>query len=378
MRAIPMILLAAILSLSVRAQDSTATIAAFAKDVTRATASPQAAADSNGALVSSALRGGDLTSPSALAQQSRSPSQQKPKPSKPKPSSDLDRPPIDGSMVGYIDNAVVGSQIRVRFDAGFDDNRPDRAEFFYAQCGCDGPPARGPNPGLVLHLNFQQLYMRAEYAPVKRFSLVAEVPVRWVQPQQFVPQTIPSTGGFGNQAGLSDVQAGFKFAPLASHEHYLTFQFLADFPSGDSSKGLGTNHYSVQPSLLFFQKVTDRMSFEAQLGDWHPIEGASPGFAGDVFTYGLGPSYELYRGELVRFAPVIELVGWRVLGGLQTNGDFFPNPVVSADGTNIVNLKVGARTSIGGHNSFYLGYGQALSHEVWYKHVVRLEYRYTF
>jgi hypothetical protein len=52
--------------------------------------------------------------------------------------------------------------------------------------------------------------------------------------------------------------------------------------------------------------------------------------------------------------------------------------VVSVDGTNIVNLKVGARTAIGDHNSFYLGYGQALSHELWYKHIVRLEYRYTF
>src|ERR1700730_13364313 len=293
------------------------------------------------------------------------------------PKAEEPRPTIPGSMVGYIDNAIVGSQIRLRFDAGFNNNRPDRAEFFYAQCGCDGPPARGPGPDLVSRLNFQQLYMRAEYAPVHRFSVFAEVPIRWVQPQQFVP----NTGSFSNQAGLSDVQAGFKFALLASHEHYLTFQFLAAFPSGDSSKGLGTNHYSVQPSLLFFQKVTDRMSFEAQLGGWHPLEGASPGFPGDVLTYGLGPSYELYRGERVRFAPVIELVGWRVLGGLETNGDLINSPagpVVSSEGTNIVNLKAGARTSIGNHNSFYFGYGQALSHELWYKHLVRVEYRYTF
>jgi outer membrane putative beta-barrel porin/alpha-amylase len=372
-----MLLFAAILPLSVRAQDSAASAAASAQ-YANPTAAPQATLKLNGALVSSVPSGGNSTSLSALGQQSRSPSQQKPKPGKPRPTSDLDRPPIDGSMVGYIDHAIVGSQVRVRFDAGFDNNRPDRAEFFYAQCGCDGPPARGPNPGLVLHLNFQQLYMRAEYAPVKRFSVFAEVPIRWVQPQQFVLATIPATGGFGNQAGLSDVQAGFKFAALASHEHYLTFQFLAAFPSGDSSKGLGTNHYSVEPSLLFFQKVTDRMSFEAQLGGWHAFEGASPGFQGDVITYGLGPSYELYRGERVRFAPVVELVGWRVLGGRENDGDFFPNPVVSAEGTNIVNLKVGARTAIGNHNSFYLGYGQALSHELWYKHIVRLEYRYTF
>ena len=372
MRAISILLLAAILPHSLRAQGSAPTAA---KDATSSAAPRQAADDSNGAPMLSTISRGAVTFPGALAPQSASPSQQK-KPKKPKPSSDLDRPPIEGSMVGYIDNAIVGSQIRLRFDAGFDNNRPDRAEFFYAQCGCDPPPARGPQ-GLVLHLNFQQLYMRAEYAPVHRFSVFAEVPIRWVQPQQFVP----NTGSFSNQAGLSDVQAGFKFALLASHEHYVTFQFLAAFPSGDSSKGLGTNHYSVQPSLLFFQKVTDRLSFEAQLGGWHPLEGASPGFPGDVLTYGLGPSYELYRGERVRFAPVIELVGWRVLGGLETNGDLINSPagpVVSSEGTNIVNLKAGARTSIGNHNSFYFGYGQALSHELWYKHLVRVEYRYTF
>lgn len=77
----------------------------------------------------------------------------------------------------------------------------------------------------------------------------------------------------------------------------------------------------------------------------------------------------------------MELVGWRVLGGLVTNGDLLTAgsfPVVAADSTNIVNLKAGFRTSIGYHNSFYIGYGQALTHEVWYKHLVRFEYRYSF
>ena len=387
MRAIPMLLLAAILPLSLRAQGSTPTVA---KDATVSAASLQAADDSNGAQVSSTISGGDATSLSAPAQQSKSPSPQKPKPSKPKPDSDLDRQPIEGSMVGYIDNAIVGSEIRLRFDAGFDNDRPDRAEFFYPQCGCNGgtPLPPGPPSGLITHLNFQQLYMRAEYAPVQRLSVFFELPVRWIQPQNFVP----NTGTFTNQAGISDVQAGFKFAFLASHERYLTFELSASFPSGDSAKGLGTNHYSVAPSLLYFQRLTDRWSFEGQIGDSHPIGGSSgpisptgpvKDFAGDIFTYGLGPSYELYRGERLRFAPVLELVGWRVLGGLETNGELaervpFVFPIVPSDGTNIVNLKVGARTSIGAHNSIYVGFGQALTHELWYKHIVRLEYRYTF
>ena len=115
------------------------------------------------------------------------------------------------------------------------------------------------------------------------------------------------------------------------------------------------------------------------MGDLHPIDGssfASKGFAGDVFNYGFGPSYEIYRGERLRVAPVIELVGWRVLGGLETNGDLLK--VVSADGVNVVNLKFGVRTSIGNRSSIYAGFGQAVTHELWYKHIIRVEYRYSF
>ncbi len=46
------------------------------------------------------------------------------------------RPRMEGSATGYIDNAIVGSQIRFRFDAAFGFQDPDRAEFFYAKCGC--------------------------------------------------------------------------------------------------------------------------------------------------------------------------------------------------------------------------------------------------
>lgn len=299
------------------------------------------------------------------------------------------------SMVGYIDSPIVGSQIRIRFDAALHTNAPDRAEFFYAQyAGLNGP---GPN-SVVADLNFQQLYLHAEYAPSKRFSFFAEVPVRWIQPQLTVANVRSTPPLNVNEAGLSDIAAGLKLAAVASSNQYLTFQFQAYFPSGNASIGLGTNHYSVEPALLYYRRLLDRVVLEAQVGDSHPIGGSScqpcntippppppksEGFAGEVFFYGVGPSYVLYRGEHVRIAPVIELVGWRVLGGLETNCvPSVPNcsnqKAVSADGTNIVNLKVGARTMVGAHSSFYIGYGHQLTHAVWYKEIVRAEYRYSF
>jgi hypothetical protein len=298
------------------------------------------------------------------------------------PAKEPSGPPLEGSMVGYVDDAIVGSQIRIRFDAGFKDNAPDRAEFFYAQCGCN-PNGPGPRPGASNDINFQQLYFQAEYAPVRRFSVFTEVPIRWIQPQSFLPGTNGIVHGsqsglpnFSNQSGISDVRAGFKLAVTASSDHSLTFQFKAYFPSGDGSRGLGTDHYSVEPSLLYYQRLSERWAVESQVGGWIPINGSTTNtganYAGDIFFYGFGPSYQLVNRENIKFAPVVELFGWHVLGGMQTlaNSD--------ASGINIVNLKVGARTSFGRHNSVYVGFGQAVTHEVWYEHIVRAEYRYSF
>jgi len=324
------------------------------------------------------------------------PQQPKAKPSQPTPLPGETKPKIPGSMVGYIDDPIVESQIRIRFDDAFEDQFPDRSEFFYAKCSCYrglqnlippafDPNASGPGPGVPNSINFQQLYMNVEYSPHRRFSAFVEVPIRWLQPQGF--QSIPPFPAFSDQSGLGDVTAGFKFAAVASEGTYLTFQFKSYFPSGDASKGLGTDHYSVEPSLLMYHSFSDRWTLEGQIGDWHPIGGSagvpitgSEGFAGDVFFYGIGPSYKLYRGNHVGLAPVVELFGWHVLGGFQTQPVTGTTDGAASEvsGWNIVNLKFGVRTSIGFHNSVYVGFGQALTHNDWYKHIVRLEYRYSF
>lgn len=303
------------------------------------------------------------------------------------------KPEIPGSMVGYIDNPIVESLVRVRFDAAFEDRFPDRAEFFYAKCACyrmlsgpaQDPNAPGPGPGVPTAINYQQLYMNAEYSPHRRFSAFVEVPIRWLQAQGF--QKTPPFPGFSNQSGISDVTAGFKFAAVASEGTYITFQFKSYFPSGDASRGLGTNHYSVEPSLLAYHRFSDKWTLEGQVGDWHPIGGSagvptagSEGFAGDIFFYGIGPSYKIYGGNGFSLTPVVELFGWHVLSGFQTQP--FVDGVLTGDrevsGMNIVNLKAGVRTGIGLHNSVYLGFGQALTRDDWYKHIIRAEYRYTF
>ena len=298
------------------------------------------------------------------------------------PKKDSDEPPVQGSTVGYIDDAVVGSQIRVRFDAAFGDSQIDMAEYLFAQSGSNGGTAAGPKPGLASNLNFQQLYIHGEYAPKKFLSFLVDVPVRWMQPLGFDPATLSSGEvGFGDHGGLSDVSAGFKLAALASERQYLTFQFVGTFPSGDSGKGLGTDHYTIAPTLLYYRKITDRFTLESQFGDSHPIGGDTPGFAGDVIEYGAGPSYAAYKSDKVQFTPVIELVIWKIFGGMWNDPTTPANmsTISSANLNNIINLKFGARTTIGKNTSFYVGYGHALtSANFWYQQILRVEYRRSF
>lgn len=351
-----------------------------------------------------ASAGTDSTADVAADAGSNAQQQPKANPSQPTPIPVETRPKIPGSMVGYIDNPIVESQIRIRFDDAFEDEFPDRSEFVYAKCGCYthlnnpqlpsslqlayDPHAPGPRLGVPNSINYQQLFLNLEYSAHRRFSAFVEVPIRWLQPQGFKSAPPASLGflPFSNQSGLGDVTAGFKFAAVASEGTYVTFQFKSYFPSGDPSKGMGTNHYSVEPSLLLYHSLSDSLTLEGQIGDWHPLWGSagvptssSEGFAGDVFFYGIGPSYRLYNRNRVQIAPVVELFGWHVLGGFQTlPGGPVDLAASEVGGMNIVNLKFGVRTYIGARNSFYVGFGQALTHDDWYKHIVRLEYRYSF
>ncbi len=310
----------------------------------------------------------------------------------PTPTVFVPEPQRRGSMVGYIDDAVVGSKFRMRFETGFHNHVPDRAEFFYAKCGCyrtipdaalNDPDAPGPAPGIVTDLNFQQIYLQGEYGS-RRVSVFGELPTRWIQPKEFVPDL----GTFEKQSGIGDIRLGGKVALLAKPDQIATVQVQVYVPSGTADKGMGTHHTSVEPALLLYNGVTDRLVIESQIGWWHPIGGSvglppsslsstsstsstNDKFAGDVIFYGIGPSFEVYRKGGLRIAPVVELVGWHVQGGFQT-------PPADATGTNIVNLKFGGRIAWDAQSSVYAGWGHALTTASWYDDIFRLEYRYSF
>ena len=289
-----------------------------------------------------------------------------------------------GTFVGYVDDALVESNVRIRFDAAAGNTVPDRAEFFYAKCGCYrglvgtpafDPDSPGPGPGAANDLKFQQLYLEGEFMVAPGFSLLGQVPLRWLQPQSFIPGT---GGSFPNQSGLGDIRAGVKlgFVDTAATTATVKAQFY--FPTGDASSGLGTDHASFEPAILLWNELAPKVTLESQFGVWLPIGGAAPvptnadgHFAGRLLYYGIGPSFTVYESGQTRVAPVVELVGWHILDGNQTAASS------DASGVNIVNLKIGARFVVD-KGSFYAGWGRALTDAAWYTDIVRFEYRYSF
>ena len=300
--------------------------------------------------------------------------------------------PVSSSNTGYIDNAIVGTQIRIRYDNAFGNVFPDRAEFFYAKCGCyrpnldpfaPGPVPDPPDPqGRVVETEIDYLDIRAnlEYAFNRRFSWFVEVPFRYLKPE--VNE---------NAFGIADIQTGVKLAAVASPERYLTAQLRVFIPTGEAIRGLGTDHATVEPALLYLEKLSDRLTLESELAYWHPTSGSStvgvnadpnpeaapPGrFSGDVIRYGVGLSYNVSESEW-SVSPVLELIGWTVRDGFKTRSlDGIPDPpqiAEPANGDTILNLKVGLRLG-----PLYFGYGRSLTKDFWYNRIFRIEYRFVY
>jgi hypothetical protein len=91
------------------------------------------------------------------------------------------------------------------------------------------------------------------------------------------------------------------------------------------------------------------------------------------------------QGQWGYVAPVVEVVGWTVLSGKELNPDGLV--ATGAAGDTIVNAKFGVRIGIGkappdsliwSRSDLYVGYGRALTGEVWYKDMLRVEFRRFF
>ncbi|MBN9119655.1 MAG: hypothetical protein J0I06_10955, partial [Planctomycetes bacterium] len=279
-----------------------------------------------------------------------------------------------GGRNGYIENAAPTTMVRVRFDSGYGNNRPDRGNFFYAKCGCFRPQRDAIGVPLPeKNIDYQDLISSVEYAFTPRFSAFADVPVRFLNPD-----------ANANATGIGDVSFGAKYAFIYNPNRIVSLFLRFQAPAGSISQGLGDGQWFVEPGLLYLEQLSPLWQVFGELRFTTPL-GKRTDFTGNMIRYGIGTSYIVAQGRWGYVAPVLELVGWNVLSGKELDPDALA--AVSAAGDTIVNAKFGLRVGFGNpvvgspyptRSDLYIGYGRALTGEVWYKDLLRVEFRRFF
>ncbi len=301
-------------------------------------------------------------------------------------------PPVrSGSMIGYIDDATVGTKVRIRFDTGMNIDRPDRAEFFYAKCGCYSDPCLVGNPA------FRSRRTRAAPGCRDRSELPAVLcpggvraePAR-VHFRRTAIALAPASGVRGRRRRILQLVGTRR--PQDRREvrafidqHAGRVRAGAVLPAvGRLGKGLGTNHASLEPALLIYQRASERVVIEGELSVRLPFGriGARADCRGRQVRRQCALLWHRAERRGLSFRWVQRLARHRV-HGLDVLSGFvtLPGPTdVSADasGTNIVNLKFGGRIGWKDYSSFYVGYGKALTDAKWYDDILRFEYRLLF
>jgi hypothetical protein len=291
---------------------------------------------------------------------------------------ELDDVPVNPmSYAEFVDGAVPLSFVRTRVDAAYNSNRPTRAEFFM--------PAEGKNfRGLPLtetRVDYQEVHTYAEYAFSPIFSAFIDAPARFLNP------TVNR-----NHFGASDLQIGAKYSFLQQGPLVATAQLRTYFPTGDASKGLGTGHGSAEPGLLFLYQGSPKWRVESEIMVLVPINDEK--YGGEVIRYGSAFSYGERNPEGFWFTPVVEGQGWSVVRGREsvlrnilvttrtrgiTTKTLVPTTLMqTAVGDAIFNGDVGVRAGWGTVGDIYVGYSRALTGDVWYKDMFRVELRWFY
>jgi hypothetical protein len=248
---------------------------------------------------------------------------------------------------------------------------PDKSEWFWAQENGKGPKFAGTIPAGQTkapgspNLNYDEGFLYMEGA-VERFGLFVELSYRDVQPILY-----PGTAGFG------DMIVGTKSLLLDCELLQFTFQFKAYLPTGNFTKGLGTGHTSLEPSLIAAIKLTPVTYFQFQTAIWCPI-GGTQSFEGPVFHYHLSLNQLLcHCGHGVQLIGMLELNGYDLAGGAYTS-PLDGLPVSSKLVSEIVNVGPGLRLDICSRVDFGVGSAIAVTKDRMAQELARVEFRWRF
>jgi hypothetical protein len=279
--------------------------------------------------------------------------------------SGADEPGIGSERVGFaifeLDPTQPLNNFRLRFDAAYNLERPDRAEFYWAKIGGKGPklPERS--------VNYQDVRMYWEIGGAA-FSTFTELPIRVLDPEVNL-----------NTASLGDMTIGTKLRLLDEGRWQMTQVMRTFMQTGLAKRGLGNGHVSMEPGLLFRYQYSPETYLHSELKYWFPI-GGDPDYSGQVLRYGFGWSHVAYDNDDIAIMPTLEVVGWAVLDGLETDPFGLP---VAIDPEAILNIYPGVRLFLSEEcpfGKFEAGFsgGVTLTRNHWYEGLLRLDLRWSW
>lgn len=283
---------------------------------------------------------------------------------------DTNMPTLADSNVGWIDSALPGTNVRFRYDARWNNKYPDRAEFYTArnQQYFNGDEIAGRGFSIPeSNIDMMEVLPYVEWAYSQRLSFFMEMPIRYIRPHEN-----PSAVGGG------DFDFGFKVAYFMMPDQVQTFQLRFSVPTGSPQRGLGVAHTVIEPSLLLWQKLTDKFTLEAELRNWIPVGGTN--YSGYTLRYAAGISYDWYHTDTLTIKPVTELIFWSVLRGLESQfEDTLPTSQITQDGQGtIIESAWGLRGTVNCNVDWYAGVSIGVTGKSWFQENARLELRWRY
>ncbi len=152
--------------------------------------------------------------------------------------------------------------------------------------------------------------------------------------------------------------------------------FRTYMPTGNFTKGLGTGHVSLEPSLLVGVKLSPTTYFQGQVSEWIPL-GGDPTYQGSVLHYHTSINQEVCR--ILPDVPLIatgEFNGWSFQDGAYT--DPFLGGLQKSSGYTYADLGCGLRLFICDRVDFGCGYARAISGQHFARDFFRFEFRVRF
>lgn len=265
----------------------------------------------------------------------------------------------------FADAVRPKTSTRFRWDYASHFAYPDRGEYFFARADGKG---KGPKAFGALKA--------IPYADYNDLILVTEVGMGNAGVQIAVPYRSVNSTPFGaDGAGFSDLTITAKTLLLDSELALFGFQMRTYVPVGQTGKGLGTGHVSLEPGLNLGLRASSDTYLQAQVVEWIPLGGDKD-----------------YQGAHLRWAASINHILWRpirdvqLIGTLETTGISFQDGLFTDPALGPTHLAKRTSAAIGGGlrlffcDTFDIGVGwqHGMTGKYLIRDQVRFETRYRY